>query len=268
MNSVLFAKELKRGLVGWISATAIACGYLILVLIVNSTMNPMMASVAEMFGSMPEGFLKALNFDAQSWGSIMGFYATYFVFLVPLISGGFSVVWGINMIAKEEYHKTAEFLITRPVPRHRILLSKMAVVLVYILTVNLLIYVTAVVGMTLIDGKAVNVATLTVLHLYGIAACIFLMALGMFISMLFRRGRSGVGIGIGIVMGCYLFDMILKVYGKADFLLYLTPFKYINLEVTDPGYALEGWRVLIPLGAAILLASSSFLLFRRKDIYA
>jgi len=189
----------------------------------------------------------------------MGFYATYFVFLVPLISGGFSVVWGINMIAKEEYHKTAEFLITRPVPRHRILLSKMAVVLVYILTVNLLIYVTAVVGMTLIDGKAVNVATLTVLHLYGIAACIF---------MLFRRGRSGVGIGIGIVMGCYLFDMILKVYGKADFLLYLTPFKYINLEVTDPGYALEGWRVLIPLGAAILLASSSFLLFRRKDIYA
>lgn len=267
MNKTLFYKELKRSFIGWISVVAISCGYLILILIVNSTMTPMMDSVAEMFGSMPEGFLKALNFSSQSWSNIMGFYATYFVFLVPLITGGFSVVWGINMIAKEEYHRTAEFLLTRPVPRHQVLSTKMVVVSLYILSTNLLIYVTALVGMSIIDAQAVNVGTLTILHFYGLVACFLLMALGLFISMLFKRGRSGVGIGIGIVMGCYLFDMILKVYGKADFLLYLTPFKYINLDVINPGYALEGWRILVPLGVTILLVASSYLLFRRKDIY-
>jgi len=83
MNKTLFYKELKRGFIGWISVVAISCGYLILILIVNSTMTPMMDSVAEMFGSMPEGFLKALNFSSSRGATSWAFMPPILYFSYP-----------------------------------------------------------------------------------------------------------------------------------------------------------------------------------------
>jgi ABC-2 type transport system permease protein len=267
MNKILFFKELKRGLSGFLIGTAIVVFYQIMTLSIKSTMGAQMDQMLGIFETMPDYFMKALNFDVDTWKSVLGFYSTYFVFYIPLIAGGFSIAWGLKILSKEEYHKTAEFLLTRPISRSQVLSSKLAVLIIFILGVNFLSYVAGLVGCTIVSDVPFNVATLTILHLYGLAACLFFGALGLFISVLIKRGRASVGIGIGIVAGSYLFDMILKVYGKADYLLYLTPFKYINLNVTNPVYPLEAWRLLIPLGASLVLIICTYLIYRRKDIY-
>jgi ABC-2 type transport system permease protein len=184
-----------------------------------------------------------------------------------VISGGFAVVWGLNQLSKEEHLKTAEFLLTRPISRDQILSSKLIVLFSYIIGINVLGYLAGLVSCTLAAKDGFDIGTLTILHLYGLMACLFFGALGVFISVLIRRGKSMVGIGIGIVVGAYLLDMILKVYGKADFLLYLTPFKYIDLQISAINYHLQGWRILIPLGVTLILALMSYMLYRRKDIY-
>lgn len=267
MNTVLFFKELKRGLSGFLIGTAIVVFYQIMTLSIKSTMGAQMDQMLSVFDTMPDFFMKALNFDVETWKSVLGFYSTYFVFYVPLIAGGFSVAWGLKILSKEEYHKTAEFLLTRPISRNEVLSSKLAVLLIYIFGINILAYLTGLIGCTLVSDVSFNIGTLTLLHLYGLAACLYFGALGLFISVLIKRGRASIGIGIGIVAGCYLFDMILKVSGKADYLLYLTPFKYINLNVTALEYPFEAWRLLIPLGASILLVLGGYAVYRRKDIY-
>ncbi len=267
MNAVLILKELKRELKGFLIGSTLVVAYLVMVISIYTSMDLGMDQFADMWSSLPQGFMTALNFDAAKWKSILGFYTTYFVLLIPLISGGFSVVWGLKMLSKEERHKTAEFLLTRPISRDQVVTSKLVMLITYIIGINFLAYLAGLISITIVAEKDFSITTYTILHFYGLASCLFYGALGLFISVLIRRGRSSTGIGIGIAMGLYMFDMILKISGKAEFLLYLTPYKYIDLEVTSPDYHLEGWRVLIPLGVSVVLVIISYVLYRRKDIY-
>jgi ABC-2 type transport system permease protein len=81
-----------------------------------------------------------------------------------------------------------------------------------------------------------------------------------------KRAKAITGIGIGIVLGTYLFDVMIRVFGEVQFLLYLTPFKYINLEAHTPDYGFDVWRLIYFIGFSGLLVIQSYLFYRRKDI--
>jgi hypothetical protein len=81
-----------------------------------------------------------------------------------------------------------------------------------------------------------------------------------------KRAKAIIGIGVGIVLGTYFFDMMIRVFGKLQFLLYLTPFKYINLEIYSSEYGLDAWRLTYLLGVSSLLVLFSYVFYRRKDI--
>lgn len=266
MNGQLYLKELKREFKNFFIGTAIVVIYIALTMVIFSSMETNIESVTEIWATLPESFQTALNFGDDSWNTITGFYTTYFVFYIPLIAGGFAVVWGLKMLAKEEQHKTAEFLLTKPISRNRILTSKLGVILTYVLAMNLLGYASGIISCLVVDPDTADISVISILHLYGLFTCLFFVALGLFISTLMKRSRTLVGMGIGIVLGMYLFDMILKISNKAEFLLYLTPFKYLDLNVNAPGYHLEGWRILIPLSVSILLVMVSYLSYRKRDI--
>ena len=57
-----------------------------------------------------------------------------------------------------------------------------------------------------------------------------------------------------------------RVFGKVQLLLYLTPFKYINLEAHSPDYGFDAWRLMYFFGTFGLLIMLSYVLYRRKDI--
>jgi putative exporter of polyketide antibiotics len=59
---------------------------------------------------------------------------------------------------------------------------------------------------------------------------------------------------------------MIRVFGEVQFLLYLTPFKYINLDAHSPDYGFEVWRLIYFFGISGLLIILSYVLYRRKDI--
>ena len=67
-------------------------------------------------------------------------------------------------------------------------------------------------------------------------------------------------------MGAYFFDMILRISDKAQFLLFFTPFHYMNLDVLSPGYGFDAWRICTLIGASAVLIVLTYLLYRKKDI--
>ena len=81
-----------------------------------------------------------------------------------------------------------------------------------------------------------------------------------------KRAKAIVGPAIGIVMFMYMFDMILRITDKAQFLLYLTPFKYMNIDVLTADYQMEWWRPGIMAGASLIMVTGSYFYYRRKDI--
>jgi len=81
-----------------------------------------------------------------------------------------------------------------------------------------------------------------------------------------KRAKAIVGIGIGIVLGTYYFDMLIRIYGKVQFFLFLTPFKYINLDVFSENYGFDTWRLLFFFGASSTLIVLSYVFYKKKDI--
>jgi hypothetical protein len=59
---------------------------------------------------------------------------------------------------------------------------------------------------------------------------------------------------------------MIRVFGKVQFLLYLTPFKYIDLEAHAPNYSFEAWRLIYFIGISGMLIMLSYVFYRRKDI--
>ena len=266
MNLNLFLKEFKTNLKGTVITSFVVVLYTAFSFIIYASMKVNISKVKDFYYIMPESFQVAFNFHINQWDNVLGFYVTYFVYFVPIITGCYSIILGTRLLSKEEQNKTAEFLLSRPLSRTQIVSSKLATFFIHILGINLLVFLTALFGSGIISDWEFNLKSLIILHTYGYLICLFFGILGFFITTVMKRAKSITGIGIGIVLGTYFFDVLIRVFGKVQFLLYLTPFKYINLEAHSPNYGFNSWRLIYFTVFSGLLIILSYWFYRRKDI--
>ncbi len=266
MNLNLFLKELNSNLKGSVITSVIVVLYTAFSLLIYSSMKENISKVTDFYYIMPESFQVAFNFNINQWDNVLGFYVTYFVYFVPIITGCYSIILGTKLLSKEEQNKTAEFLLSRPLSRNQIVSTKLFTFFIHILAINLLSFFTGLIGSGIVSDWDFNLGSLTILHTYGLLICLVFGLLGFLITVLMKRAKAITGIGIGIVLGTYFFDVMIRVFGEAQFLLYLTPFKYINLKAFSPDYGFDAWRLLYFIGTSGLLIILSYILYRKKDI--
>jgi len=266
MNRNLLTKDLKRNFrtfLGWSFSAMIFIG---ITIGVYSSMRESMSMITDLYATLPASIMEALNFHENQWDTMLGFYETYFVYYTPLMGGIFAYYLGGRLLAIEEQNKTAEFLLSRPLSRNTIVATKLVVYLCYILGFNIIVYLMALISCGLASDWDYSIMNFSILHLYGVFFCLFIGYLGFLISVMMKKAGSSLMIGIGIVMGSYVLDMVLRITDKVPFLSYLTPFKYININAVSPDYKLEVWRILVLIGASAILITMSFIRYRRKDI--
>ena len=68
--------------------------------------------------------------------SVLGFYAVNNVIYMMVLGSIFAIVLSSNILLKEEYNKTAEYLLTRPLTRSEIFFSKLAVLFLHVFYVE------------------------------------------------------------------------------------------------------------------------------------
>jgi ABC-2 type transport system permease protein len=91
-------------------------------------------------------------------------------------------------------------------------------------------------------------------------------AIGLFLSLLIKRGRPITNVSIGIIVGGYFIDVLSKVTLSADKIGFLSPFKFVDSGVLSLDYGLVWWRVLYFLGISLVLITITFVLYKKKDI--
>ena len=266
MNLNLFLKEFKSNLKGSVITSVVVVLYTALSLLIYSSIKENILKVTDFYDIMPESFQVAFNFNINQWDNVLGFYVTYFVYFVPIITGCYSIILGTRLLSKEEQNKTAEFLLSRPISRNQIISSKLFTFFIHILVINLLAFFTGLFGSGIVSDWDLNIKSLIILHTYGYMICLLFGLLGFFITVIMKRAKAITGIGIGIVLGTYFFDVMIRVFGEVQFLLYLTPFKYINLNAHAPDYGFDAWRLIYFFCISGLLIMLSYMFYRRKDI--
>jgi ABC-2 type transport system permease protein len=264
MNLNLFLKEFKNNIKGTVITSLALVLYTALSLFIYPSMKISILTITDFYYTLPKSLQVFMNFS--QWDNVLGYYITFFVYIIPIITGCYSIILGAKLLSKEEQNKTAEFLFSRPLSRNQIISSKLFTFFIHILGINLLVFITALFGSGIISDWEFNVKSLIILHTYGYLICLLFGILGFFITVVMKRAKAITGIGIGIVLGTYFFDMMIRIFGKVQFLLYLTPFKYINLEVHSPNYGFDAWRLIYFIGISGLLIMLSYAFYRRKDI--
>ncbi len=258
----LIKHELRQGRISFLIWTA-SIGFLLVVCVfLYPEMKGQMEDVGDVFSSMGS-FSDAFGMDRLNFGTLLGFYAIECGNVLGLGGAFFAALCGAGILSKEEKDRTAEFLLTHPVSRARIVTEKLAAVYAQIVAMNLIIY-----GISLGSIAAIREPVpwkeLNLLHLAYFLLQAELAGICFGISAFVRRGSAG--IGLGIAAGMYFLNLVANIAQAAEFLKYVTPFGYADgADIIEKG-CLDGTLVAIGLAFGAIGIGAAYGKYCRKDI--
>lgn len=259
---VLLKHELKQGRNTLIIWTAIVAFMLAVCVLIYPEMGNQMGELSDMFADMGS-FSAAFGMDKINFGEFMGFFGVECGNVLGLGGAFFSALLGISILAKEEKEQTAEFLLTHPISRKRVVLEKLAAAFFQIV-----IFEIVVVGVTalsiLIIGETPEVKPLVLLFLAYFILQIEIMSICFGISAFMNRG--GLGIGLGIAALLYFINIIANLTEGAKPLKYITPFGYTESADIIANGSLDMKYLSVGLVLTVLGIIAAFYKYGKKDI--
>ena len=259
----LVKHELRQGKTSFFIWT-IAIGFLMAICIfLFPEMKGQMESVNDVFASMGS-FTEAFGMDRLNFGTLTGFYSVECGNVLGLGGAFYAALCAAAVLSKEEKDKTAEFLLTHPVSRKRIITEKLIAVLIQITAMNLIIYALSI-GSIFAIGEEIPWKGISLMNLAYYILQLELAGICFGVSAFLRKGSIGVGLGIATMM--YFLNLVANIADVADFLKYITPFGYCEgADIVSNG-SLDG--TLVAIGAVIGIAGIiiAFVKYTKKDIH-
>jgi len=243
----LYLKELKRGRKTFFIWTAIVIAFTVMVLSIYPFMEGMGDDLTNMMRNIPDELRKAMGMDEQTWGSILGFYSTYFGIYIVLLTGIYTMSTGATILSKEEKEKTAEFLLTRPISRKSIFNTKMDSLFTLTLAIIVLQTIVAAISFSVASESALDWMKFATMHIHGAVLILFFTALGVLLSMFLNPKTNFMGLVFGIIFGSYFLNAMSKATEATEWMGYISPFNYVDFNVGDSDYSVN------LLGVAVLI---------------
>ena len=255
--------ELRQGKTSFLIWTASVSFLLAVCVFLYPEMKGEMDGVSEMFSSMGS-FTAAFGMDRLDFGTLIGYYAIECGNVLGLGGAFYAALCAVGILSKEEKDRTAEFLLTHPVSRVRVITEKLIAVFIQITALNLIVYAVSLASMAAV-GEEIPWKELNLLHLAYYFLQLELGGICFGLSAFLRKGSAGAGLGIAALM--YFVNLISNITESAEFLKYVTPFSYCEgAEIVSNG-SLDG--TLLAVGAAMGLAgiAAAYLKYAKKDIH-
>ena len=259
----LVKHELRQGKISFLIWT-VSIGFLLAICIfLFPEMKGQMDNVSDVFSSMGS-FSAAFGMDQLNFGTLIGFYAVECGNILGLGGAFYAALCAAGMLSKEEKEKTAEFLLTHPVSRKRVLTEKLIALLIQITAINLIFYALSV-GSIAAVGEEIPWKEISLLHLAYYLLQLELAGICFGISAFLRKGSAGIGLGIASMM--YFLNLIANIADVASFLKYITPFGYCEGADIISNGSLD--ITLVAIGAVIGIGGIiiAYLKYTKKDIH-
>lgn len=226
-------------------------------------MKGQMDGVSDVFASMGS-FTEAFGMDRLNFGTLIGFYAVECGNVLGLGGAFFAALCAVGVLSKEEKERTAEFLLTHPVSRVRVVTEKLAAVLAQITVMNLLIYALSV-GSIAAIGEEVPWEEISLLHAAYFLLQIELAGICFGVSAFLRKGSAGAGLGIAVML--YFLNLVANITESAEFLKYLTPFGYAEGADIVTNGCLDSGLVLLGMVYGAVGVTTGYVKYCKKDIH-
>lgn len=268
MNLNLFLKEMKRNGVSLMVWSAVITLLISVTMSFYSTFLGNQSKILAMMSIIPKGALQFKGIsNIEDLMSVLGFYSANNVIYMMLLGSIYAIVLSSGILLKEEYGKTAEFLLSWPLTRREIFISKIAVVAVNIMLLNLVTALAGLVSMEIVKKVPFSEHAFLLLSVYTLLLNYLFCAIGILLSTLVKRPKPVTTFSIGLVLIFYFVYTLSKITEGASLIGYLSPFKYADVNAINPSYHLDPMNLLYFGGFTLLLSGLAYRFYTRKDIY-
>jgi ABC-2 type transport system permease protein len=221
----------------------------------------------EMMSQFPKELLAAFGMTGLDLSQVLGYF-TFAILFVQVMVAVQAANYGFGLVSIEERELTADFLLTRPVSRPKILTSKLLAALTGLAITNIVVWVSAFVLLPIFsDGRPYDTGTLVLLLLTVTFIQLFFLTVALVISLFMRKIRNVTPFTMALVFGLYVISAFSNMLGEMP-LEDISPFKHFdgNYIVVNGSYNTP----LIYLSFALIVISvvGSYLLYVRRDIHS
>jgi len=267
VNRILFNMELRRN-----ARTLVLWSFIIsaLIFFTMSLFHSVLEYHQQIIGMakiVPMAAMKARGFGSiNDIFSGLGFYAANNIVYMMLLGSIYAMVLCSTILLKEEYGRTAEFLMSRPISRDEIFMSKLTLAFLNIIFLNLVAGLISLLSLETFKSGDFMIRPFLVFTMYTLLLNLFFGALGFLVAVLIKRARPVTFFCVGLILVFYFLFTISRISGVKGNFGYLSPFKWVNVDVLNPVYGPELWRIAIFLVMIVLLSAGSGFIYRKKDI--
>lgn len=225
------------------------------------------AEVQKMMSMFPPALLEAFGLTKMDLTNLLGYYSFFFAFiqLCFAIQAG---NYGFGLVSVEENELTADFLLSKPVSRTQVIVSKLLAALANLLLTDLVVVGSSFLAIAVFNAwHPEDLSTLLLIILSGIVLQLFFLSVGLVLSLLVKRIRSVTSWSLGLGFGAYILAAFSGIMGEIK-LEYITPFKQLDpISIANKG-SFNTPMLLINVAVTVIALAVSYRLFLRRDIPA
>lgn len=258
----LLKHELKQNRISLLIWTGAITFMLAICIFLYPEMKGEMESISDVFADMGS-FSAAFGMDQINFGTLLGYYSVECGNTFGLGGAFFAALCGAGVLAKEEKDRTAEFLLTHPVSRTKVVTQKLLAVFAQITILSFVVYTVSVLSMIAI-GENVPWEEVNLLHLANFLLQIEIAGICFGISAFLKRAGLGLGLGVAILM--YFLNLISNITERAEFLKYFTPFAYTDGASIVTNVELDVKFIAIGMAYAVVGIAIAYWKYMKKDI--
>lgn len=218
----------------------------------------------EMMKTFPEEMLKAFNMDISSMESAYGWLKSEGFVFVILIIGCYSGMLGSNILLKEENDKTIEYLNSLPITRNNIILNKVAVGLIYIISITLILSIFNYIGLYLsgeFDKKQYLLLSITPIFS---STVIFFLCL--FLSTFTHKTKKMLGLSLGIVLISYVLQTLSTIADSVEFLKYFSVFTLSDIRNVILNSTINQAMIILSILLSLSLLILTMIKYNKKEL--
>ncbi|MFB7139315.1 ABC transporter permease subunit [Gottfriedia sp. NPDC056225] len=224
------------------------------------------AEFTKVLKGYPEGVRKALGIEIESFGNIVGFYSYVFIY-ISLCGAIQAMILGTSIVSKEVREKTADFLLTKPVTRTKVITSKIFAGAVSLAITNIFYLIATILMAQHVKTADYSNKLIVLLSISLFIIQLIFFGIGILVSVVFSKIKAVLSISLAVVFAFFVVGMVVAT-DESNAKRYLSPFKYFEPKYIIAHSKFETSFLILSIGIIFVSIIASFVIYKKKDVHA
>lgn len=223
-------------------------------------------STKKLLDTLPVAVRTGLGISLQSFFTIFGFFG--YVFTYVLLAGAVQAMsLGVGMLSREDSGKTADFLLTKPITRTRVVTAKLLASLSLLAMTNVIFVASAFITALVVSKDNFDALTFLLIAASLFLVQLFFLALGFVLSVMLPKIKSVIAVTLPTVFGFFIIGTLGAILGNDNVKL-LSPFKFYDVQYIISHTSYELKFLFIEIICVFMSILATYILYVKKDIRA